>query len=37
VSFTFIYKLTAENTFRDQVEMSDWALLKKMKTEQGVA
>ncbi|GMK55413.1 hypothetical protein CspeluHIS016_0204690 [Cutaneotrichosporon spelunceum] len=28
---------TLKNTFRDQVEMSDWALLKKMKIEQGVA
>ncbi|TXT13736.1 hypothetical protein VHUM_01103 [Vanrija humicola] len=25
-----------KNTFRDQVELSDWALLKKMKIEQGV-
>ncbi|KAL7422181.1 eukaryotic translation initiation factor 5B [Cryptotrichosporon argae] len=28
--------LTAEKTFRDQVDMADWALLKKMKIEQGV-
>ena len=27
----------AEATFRDQVEMSDWALIKKMKAEQGIA
>ncbi|OCF72084.1 translation initiation factor aIF-2 [Kwoniella mangroviensis CBS 8886] len=28
---------TLKTTFRDQVEMSDWAIIKKMKTEQGVA
>jgi translation initiation factor 5B len=27
---------TAEATFRDQVEMSDWAIIKKMKVEQGI-
>ncbi|WWC69675.1 uncharacterized protein I206_103618 [Kwoniella pini CBS 10737] len=28
---------TLKTTFRDQVEMGDWAIIKKMKTEQGVA
>ncbi|WVW83363.1 hypothetical protein I302_105382 [Kwoniella bestiolae CBS 10118] len=28
---------TLKTTFRDQVEMADWAIIKKMKTEQGVA
>jgi translation initiation factor 5B len=27
---------TVEDTFRDKVELSDWALIKKMKVEQGV-
>nr|ODN83863.1 translation initiation factor aIF-2 [Cryptococcus depauperatus CBS 7841] len=27
---------TLKSTFRDQVELSDWALIKKMKAEQGV-
>jgi len=26
----------AEDTFRDKVELSDWALIKKMKIEQGI-
>lgn len=26
----------AETNFRDQVELSDWAMIKKMKVEQGV-
>ena len=25
-----------ETNFRDQVDISDWALIKKMKTEQGI-
>lgn len=28
--------MVAEENFRKEVEMSDWALLKKMKEEQGV-
>lgn len=28
--------VSAEANFRDQVELSDWAMIKKMKVEQGV-